>query len=107
MLLLRKPQLSATKVLDTMLSLRAMAVGRPKPISSETCRKAQMAHQEMKRRRNLYVESGDLAMVFAGALVACGCRGSLGRRRVVPDNGSVAGCGLQDCCLQDWGLQEA
>ena len=43
-------------------SERAVAVLRPKLISNEVCRRAQIAHQETKIRRNLPEESGDLAM---------------------------------------------
>jgi hypothetical protein len=65
MLLLRNPQLRATKVLDRTLSTRAVRTERPNPMSRETCMKAQMAHQEMKIRRNLYWDSGALAILNA------------------------------------------
>src|ERR1700744_5273486 len=69
MLLLRKPQLRATRVFERTLSTRAVFTGRPKPISREVCRKAQMAHQERKMRRNLYCERGDLAICFGDCVL--------------------------------------
>jgi len=62
MLLLRKAQLMATRLLETRLSVTAVPEDKPNPINRDICMKAQMAHQERKIRRNLPVESGDLAM---------------------------------------------
>src|SRR6267142_3692467 len=96
MLLLRKPQLRATSVLERTLSTSAVRTTRPKPMSRETCRQAQMAHQEMKIRKNLFCERGDLAIRVILAFYAWCWRGCV-RRDGWPEEHTLRGRRSRGC----------